>query len=86
MLTSHLRPICCGSCSSKGCAATADVKTRAHAYYTLGVLFVVLAFSVTDRSYGWRATMLTIGLPGLGVAMLVRLTVREPERGASERR
>ena len=31
--------------------------------------------------FGWRATMIAIGLPGIAVAAIVRLTVREPERG-----
>jgi MFS family permease len=30
---------------------------------------------------GWRAAFLVLGLPGLGVAMIVWLTVREPRRG-----
>jgi predicted MFS family arabinose efflux permease len=35
--------------------------------------------------YGWRATFLWIGLPGVALALLVRLTVREPVRGALDR-
>src|SRR6266403_555112 len=30
---------------------------------------------------GWRAAFLVLGLPGLAVALIVRLTVREPRRG-----
>jgi predicted MFS family arabinose efflux permease len=32
--------------------------------------------------YGWRAAFLVLGLPGLGCALIVWLTVREPMRGA----
>jgi MFS family permease len=35
--------------------------------------------------FGWRQTFLLVGLPGLLVALLVRLTVVEPPRGFSER-
>jgi len=30
---------------------------------------------------GWRSTLVLFGLPGLGLALLVRLTLREPARG-----
>jgi MFS family permease len=33
---------------------------------------------------GWRATFLAVGLPGLALALLVRLTVLEPPRGFSD--
>jgi predicted MFS family arabinose efflux permease len=32
-------------------------------------------------AFGWRAALLALGLPGLAVALLVWLTVREPVRG-----
>ena len=35
--------------------------------------------------YGWRTAFLTIGAPGLVVAALVYLTVREPARGQSDK-
>jgi MFS family permease len=37
-----------------------------------------------NELYGWRLTFMIVGLPGLLIALLVRLTVREPVRGASE--
>lgn len=40
-----------------------------------------VAGSVAER-YGWRGAFLALGLPGLVVALLVWLTVREPRRGA----
>ena len=36
------------------------------------------------QHYGWRAALMLVGLPGLIVALIVRLTVREPPRGLSE--
>lgn len=33
---------------------------------------------------GWRATFVALGLPGLALALLVRLTIREPERDAGD--
>lgn len=35
--------------------------------------------------YGWRAAFVIVGLPGLALAVLVRLTVREPLRGRFDR-
>ncbi len=34
--------------------------------------------------YGWRAALMLVGLPGLIVALIFRLTVREPPRGLAE--
>jgi MFS family permease len=34
--------------------------------------------------FGWRATFMIVGLPGLLVALLIRLTVQEPPRGYSD--
>jgi MFS family permease len=34
--------------------------------------------------YGWRAAFVIVGLPGIAVALLVRLTVDEPPRGHSD--
>jgi MFS family permease len=39
-----------------------------------------IAGGVAERG-GWRAAFLVLGIPGLLVALLVRLTVREPRRG-----
>lgn len=36
------------------------------------------------HAYGWRAAFFTVGLPGLLVALILKLTVREPPRGFSE--
>ena len=39
-----------------------------------------VAGAVAEDS-GWRAAFLVLGVPGLAVALIVRLTVREPRRG-----
>ncbi len=36
------------------------------------------------HAYGWRAAFFTVGLPGLLVALILKLTVKEPPRGFSE--
>jgi predicted MFS family arabinose efflux permease len=35
----------------------------------------------TAESHGWRAAFLVLGIPGVAIALLVWLTVREPRRG-----
>jgi predicted MFS family arabinose efflux permease len=48
---------------------------------------VALGFSLGGsiaESLGWRAAFFILGAPGVLLALLVWLTVREPERGASE--
>jgi MFS family permease len=37
-----------------------------------------------NDAYGWRTAFFVVGLPGVAMALLVRLTVREPVRGMSE--
>jgi len=37
-----------------------------------------------NDTYGWRTAFFVIGLPGVAMALIVRLTVREPVRGMSE--
>jgi predicted MFS family arabinose efflux permease len=63
---------------------------RAFAFYAMGsyVGTMVAGFGGgwINELYGWRAAFIALGLPGLLLALLVRLTVREPERGQSEAR
>jgi MFS family permease len=37
-----------------------------------------------NQNYGWRATFLMAGLPGLLIAVIVRLTILEPPRGLAD--
>jgi MFS family permease len=50
----------------------------------VGVFFGYLAGGWLDQVLGWRIAFLAVGLPGLLVAVLVKLTLREPPRGMSE--
>lgn len=61
---------------------------RALALFSLGVPFgsalgAALGGGVAAR-YGWRAGFYAVGLPGLLVALLILLVVREPRRGAQD--
>jgi MFS family permease len=63
-------------------------RSTALGYYGMGVtlgglLANLLGGPITD-AYGWRAAFLVLGLPGVAVALLMWLTVREPPRGYSD--
>jgi MFS family permease len=70
----------------------ADYFPRERRAFALGVLYlyIPLGFVVgyllggwlNDR-VGWRAACLWLGLPGIALAVLVRLTLREPPRAAA---
>jgi predicted MFS family arabinose efflux permease len=47
-----------------------------------GIMFGYLVAGWLGQWLGWRATMVAVGLPGLLLALLVRLTVDEPARHA----
>jgi MFS family permease len=60
-------------------------RPMAHTIFALGAcigawLGSQVAGEVAERS-GWRAAFLVLGIPGLAVALIVWLTVREPRRG-----
>jgi len=50
----------------------------------LGLLIAYLGGGWMSEHWGWRATFFAVGLPGLLIAMLVRLTLAEPARGGAE--
>ncbi|KUR76675.1 MFS transporter [Novosphingobium sp. Fuku2-ISO-50] len=56
-------------------------------YLSSGIGFAVAFFvgGMIVANHGWRITFLVAGLPGLLVAPLVFLTVKEPRRGALDR-
>ena len=60
----------------------------AFAIFALGVPFGTALGSYvagwTNQHYGWRQTFLILGIPGLVVALLVRLTIKEPPRGFAD--
>lgn len=67
-----------------------EPKKRATALsiYSMGVYggsaLGFLVGGLVAHEYGWRAAFYTVGLPGLVVALILRLTVREPPRGFSD--
>ena len=50
----------------------------------LGIILGGVGGAVVAERFGWRAAFLLVGLPGLLVAVLAKLTLREPARGASD--
>ena len=61
-------------------------RATAISIYSLGVPFGTL-FALAFGGYladelGWQKAFFIVGIPGLGLALLTRLTLREPERGA----
>ena len=53
------------------------------AIYIGGALSYVLGGQLGER-YGWRKTLLAVGIPGIVFALVVLAAVREPMRGARE--
>lgn len=51
----------------------------------VGILFGFLLGGWLNEFFGWRVAFMVVGLPGLAIALLVRLTLAEPQRGFSER-
>jgi len=45
-----------------------------------GIMFGYFAAGWIGQNFGWRMTFIAVGLPGLGLSLLVWLTVREPPR------
>jgi predicted MFS family arabinose efflux permease len=51
---------------------------------SVGIFLGSVVGGVVNQYYGWREAFFVAGLPGLGVALLFRFSVKEPERGAME--
>jgi len=49
-----------------------------------GLLIAYLGGGFLTEHWGWRTTFVAVGLPGLLLAAIFRLTVAEPERGATD--
>jgi MFS family permease len=66
-----------------------DQRATALSIYALGVpvggMLGNFLGGWSNQFFGWRATFVMVGLPGLLVALLVWLTVKEPPRGFSDR-
>ena len=67
-----------------------EQRGRAFATYALGIpigtAFGFLLGGWMTQELGWRYAFLLVGLPGLALAAVVKLTLREPPRGHSEGR
>ncbi len=65
-------------------------RSRAMSVYSLAIpVGIIIGFTTggwVNEVYGWRVAFMVVGLPGVAVALLLRLTLREPARGASENR
>jgi MFS family permease len=65
-----------------------EQRATALSVYALGVPIGAMLGSFLggwgNELYGWRLTFILIGLPGLAIALLVRLTVSEPPRGYAD--
>ena len=65
-----------------------EKRAGALAVYALGIpIGVTLAYFATAYGlsrFGWRTTFIALGIPGVLLAILVKLTIREPTRGATE--
>ncbi len=65
-----------------------EKRSTALGIYSLGVPFGILfGFLIGSQVYeliGWRAAFFVVGLPGLLLAVVMWLTVREPPRGHTE--
>jgi len=67
-----------------------EKRSTAMGIYTLGIsagiMIAYLAGGWVAQKMGWRATFFVVGLPGLLLALVVRFTMQEPQRGESENR
>lgn len=65
-----------------------ETRSSALAIYSLGIpIGIMIGFSLggwLEQLYGWRVAFMAVGLPGLALAVIVRLTLREPPRGHAD--
>ena len=63
-----------------------EERGRALSFYSIGIyigiLFGFLAGGWINQFFGWRMAFLVVGIPGILLAVIVKLTLREPLRGA----
>jgi predicted MFS family arabinose efflux permease len=51
---------------------------------SLGYLLAAVAGGYVAQHWGWRAACAMVGLPGVAIAILIKVLIREPMRGASD--
>ena len=65
-----------------------EKRARAIGVYTIGANFGMLLGMMGGgylaQNYGWRVAFIVVGLPGILLAILLKATVREPQRGLSD--
>ena len=54
-------------------------------YIPLGFLVGFLIGGWIDQFFGWRKAFFVVGIPGIILAIIIRLTLREPPRGHAEK-
>lgn len=65
-----------------------EKRAAALAIYSLGIPFGIMiaffasAFILKGGTADWRTVMISVGLPGVALAIILKLTVKEPVRGA----
>ena len=66
-----------------------EKRASALSIYALGIpigsILGPLAGGWIAEFYGWRMAFFIVGVPGIALALVVKLTIREPIRGMSER-
>lgn len=66
-----------------------NIRGTALSLYALGVPIGTMVGSLAagwgNDLVGWRTTFILIGLPGIAVALLVRFTIKEPQRGMADK-
>ena len=67
-----------------------SIRQRATALsiYAMAVPFGAALSNVSlgwfSQFYGWRATFIVVGVPGIAIALLIKMTIREPPRGYAD--
>ena len=66
----------------------AERRGRAMSVFTIGAVAGIgagmLLGGLVGQHYGWRTALVAAGAPGIALALVFRLTVREPARGQSD--
>jgi MFS family permease len=66
-----------------------EKRASALSFYSLGIpfgqMFAFLAGGWVLENLGWRNAFFIVGIPGVLLAIILKLTVREPVRGAQEK-